>query len=447
MTRSMSRGLFGGTAVALLATFASTQWGCGGGGKPGPATSSSPPPAASPLPSDGSFIVLHDFGPGVTAPANPSAGLVFDSAGNLYGTTRSGGMGPCTVGFVIGGCGVVFKLAPGGAFTVLHSFNQSDGSGPGDLVFDSAENLYGTTASGGAQNHGVVFRLGSDTTYEVLHDFAGVSEGAIPQGGLVLGRGGDLYGTTSSGGGNGGVIFELTPSSTYSVLHRFNGADGEVPVGSLVLDSKGNLYGTTEIGGATSEAPGGGTVFKLASDGTFAVLHDFPFRDGKDGTGPRAGLVLDNAGNLYGTTVEGGAGPCPLSGAPSVVLGCGVVFKIAPDGAYAVLHTFVQSEGAMSLAGLVLDSAGNLYGTTQSGGSSTAFNSCVHYGGFTTGDGVVFKLAPDGTLTVLHSFNESDGEAPQAGLVLDRWGNLYGTTHCGGAIGEGVVFRVAPNDG
>jgi uncharacterized repeat protein (TIGR03803 family) len=432
-----------GRAVLGVMTLVGVEWSCGGNGTaPPPARNPSPTAtAASPLPSDGTFAVLHAFGGLPPDGAWPFAGLVLDRSGNLYGTTASGGTGPCTGAFGMAvGCGVVFRLAPDGAYTDLHNFGGNDGSGPeAGLVFDNAGNLYGTTVGGGVQDDGVVFKLGPDAMYTVLHGFRG-SDGAGPSGGLVLDRGGNLYGTARRGGpSDGGVVFKISPSGEYSVLHSFDDvASGVDPIGTLVLDADGNLDGTTRDGGSAPEQ-GGGVVFKLASDGRFQVLHSFPFRDGIDGTSPKAGLALDAAGNLYGTTIEGGAGHCLLQSSTDVVIGCGVVFKIAADGAYTVLHNFSGSDGAMSAASLTLDVDGSLYGTTQSGGSSADSNPCVYDGGYVTGGGVVFRLGSNGVYTVLHSFSGNDGRSPEAGLVLDSAGGLYGTTAC---VGGGGVFRV-----
>ena len=210
---------------------------------------------------------------------------------------------------------------------------------------------------------------------------------------------------------------------TETVLHSFTG-DGADPKAALIADSTGNLYGTTRLGGPPC-GPAGigcGTAFKLSPGGTETVLYDFCHANCNDGALPVAGLIADSKGNLYGTNQGLGC---------FVNFGCGVVFKLSPDGTYTVLYSFTGgSDGAVPAAGLIADSSGNLYGTTSSGGAS--------------GNGVVFKLSPDGTETVLHSFTGSDGSVPVAGLIADSSGNLYGTTSRGGASGNGVVFKLSP---
>jgi len=306
-------------------------------------------------------------------------------------------------------------------FTILYSFTgyPENGVSPfGGLVIDPAGNLYGVTQAGGSpppSDGGTVFKLDSSGMESVLHSFTGL-DGAIPYAGLVLDAAGNLYGTTLFGGSSGyGTVFKLSPSGTETVLHSFTnaGGDGADPFAGLLVDTVGNLYGTTQVGGSS----GYGTVFKLDSSGTETVLYSFTNSDG-DGAYPLAGLVMDTAGNLYGTTDDGGSS------------GYGTVFKLDPSGAETVLHSFTNAggDGAYPFAGLVTDTAGNLYGTTIQGGSSNY--------------GTVFKLGPSGTETVLHSFVYSDGAAPIASLVMDAAGNLYGTAHGGGSSGYGTVFKL-----
>ena len=351
--------------------------------------------------------------------AQPLAGLVRDSSGNLYGTTS--GSSP--------GYGNVFKLDPSGTLTVLHRFagGANDGANPkGGLVRDSSGNLYGTTQGGGSSDLGTVFKLDLSGTLTVLHSFD-FSDGASPISGLLMDTSGNLYGTTQGGGsssnctGGCGTVFKLDSSGTLTVLHSFDGNDGEYPVAGLVIDSSGNLYGTAGGG-----AFGHGTVFELDSSGTLTVLHSF---DVSDGAGP-AGLVMDSSGNLYGTTYSGGTSTnCPN--------GCGTVFELDSSGTLTVLHSFDGNDGANPLAGPVRGSSSNFYGTTQGGGLS--------------GYGTVFKLDTSGALTLLHNFagGTNDGANPHAGLVMDSSGNLYGTTIFGGSStncpnGCGAVFGIAP---
>ena len=343
------------------------------------------------------------------------------------------------------------------SYQVLYSFcSQSDcpdGSLPrAGLVMDAVGNLYGTTRYSGVDEatngfrEGVVFKLAPDGTETVLHAYGvclapgDCADGASPYAGLVM-WGGNLYGTTFEGGAAGqGVVFALEgrppPSEgyRYRIYHSFceqsGCTDGALPYAGLVIDGAGDLYGTTELGGAI----GLGVVFKQVG-GTETVLYSFCAQSGcTDGAKPWAGLILDAAGNLYGTTQTGGNNV-----EPGTVFGGGVVFKLAPDGTETVLYNFCAqsgcADGVHPYAGLVMDAAGNLYGTTYQGGSK--------------GNGVVFKLAPNGTETVLHTFCEqsgcTDGALPRAGLATDAAGNLYGTTSAGGAAGWGVVFKLAPD--
>jgi uncharacterized repeat protein (TIGR03803 family) len=378
--------------------------------------------------------VLYSFQAGSDG-AFPFAGLIADSSGNLYGTTAGGEPR-----------GTVFKLSPNGIVTVLHAFTGGfDGAAPlAALIADSTGNLYGTTAEGG----GVVFRVSADgSSYAVLHAFeGGSSDGAHPVAGLVAHSDGNLYGTTEFGGGSGcfgngcGVVFELSPDgASYTVLHSFTGGyDGGFPASKMIVDNSGNLYGTTRLGGAA----GKGVVFRLSPDGSETVLYSFCSKSGcSDGNDPAGGLIADSSGNLYGTTILGGGGSCGS--------GCGTVFKLSPDGTETVLHTFPHpciidcSDGIYPHAGLIADSAGNLYGTTEVGGDPSCSPG---------GCGVAFKISADGIFTVLHSFTGSpnDGGYPTADLIADRSGNLYGTTNYGGACaiggpiaGCGTVFKLA----
>ena len=354
--------------------------------------------------------------------AFPYCRLVQDGAGNLYGTTSGGGFAT-----KCGHCGMVFKLDTTGNEAVLHTFGGSaDGAYPSaGLVQDGAGNLYGTTNFGGDLTScnggcGTVFKVDPSGKETVLHRFAGGADGAFPIADLVRDAAGNLYGTTYSGGGsNAGTVFTLDVTGRETVLHSFSGgADGANPTAGLVQDAAGNLYGTTERGGAS----GLGVVFKLDATGTETVLHRFA--GGADGASPNADLVRDGEGNLYGTTINGGSDVC--------VLGCGTVFKVDTAGSETVLHRFNQVDGWNPDAGLIRDEAGNLYGTTSQGGA---------FGG-----GTVFKLDKTGTETVLHNFLgggfQPDGRVPHADLVRDAAGNLYGTTVAGGTFGVGVVFRL-----
>ena len=302
------------------------------------------------------------------------------------------------------------------SYSVLHSFNpQPDGGHPfAGLSRDAAGNLYGTTPWGGAAGSGTVFKADSNGNETVLYSFTGGSDGAVPFSGLVRDAAGNLYGTTLSGGASSsGTVFKVDLAGNETVLYNFaGGSDGAAPFAGLVLDAAGSLYGTTQSGGASSS----GTIFKVDSAGNETVLYNFT--GGSDGANPIAGLVLDAAGNLYGTTNVGGT------------MGSGAVFKLDSFGNDTVLYSFTGgSDGGSPVASLVRDKAGNLYGTANLGGAA--------------GNGTVFKLDSNGNETVLYSFaGGSDGANPVAGLVRDAVGNLYGTTNLGGATGNGTVFKV-----
>ncbi len=373
--------------------------------------------------------------------------LTMDAAGNLYGTTYKGGTTFCQ-GLGVG-CGFVWKLAPNtNTVNLLHQFKGGDGGNPvAGVVFDAAGNLYGTTVSGGAQNGGTVFKLARNAdgtwTDTVLYNFTNGADGSGPACTLVLDAAGSLYGTTLGGGAHGkGTVFKLVPNRdgnwTESVLYSFTGPDGANPDAGLTFDAAGNLYGTTYYGGGSAACTNGcGVVFKLAPnpDGTWteSVLHSFT--GGADGAVPPASLIFDAAGNLYGTTFHGGCTACTN--------GCGVVFELAPesDGTWteSVLHSFTGgADGSYPEAGLVFDAAGSLYGTAANGGSKSTV--CTN-----TGCGVVFKVTPTSSgwsETVLRTFLGL-AKLPTAPVIFDPAGNLYGTTTEGSA-NYGVVFEITP---
>ena len=406
----------------------------------------------------------------------PDAGLIADKQGNLYSTTFGGGSH---------GMGTVYELSPtkGGGWkeTVLHDFDGSDGALPVDsLVFDNAGNLYGTAQVGGQGDCtntglgcGVVFELSPDKggwKFSVIYYFVpGNSKGVIPTGGLVIDKAGNLYGTTWAPGitggplhvrehnplrntfwgceqpGCGGTVYELKPTKNgwkEKDLYAFTGgSDGSSSQANLIFDAAGNLYGTTGYGGTTgcTSGYGCGVVFELAH-GTKgwkeSTLHRFS--GDADGAYPFGSLLLDAAGNLYSTASAGGNNndcALPLSS------GCGVVFELVPsNGKWTenVLYTFKgQADGAGPYAGVISDSQGNLYGTTQAAGNPT------------TPSGVVFELTHSGnkwTEKVLHSFSygHGDGQSSIAPLMLGPGGYLYGATQGGGASNFGAVFTVTP---
>ncbi len=320
------------------------------------------------------------------------AGLILDGNGNLYGTAESGGDYDN---------GTVFELSPNGdgtwTHTVLHAFTEEpDGAVPqASLIFDAAGNLYGTTVGGGPYGAGSVFQLspnqdGSWTEtqiYAFCPPGGDCKDGANPVAALIFDTSGNLYGTTVGGGlkhnnASCGVVFKLAPNGdgtwTESVLHRFTGGkDGAVPTASVVFDSAGDLYSTTSGGGSLACADGCGVVFKLAPqvDGHWKERVIYQFTGGADGAQPQAGLIFDPAGKLYGSTTWGGT---------YMNEHLGVVFKLrrGTKGSWTetLLHTFQKQDGTEPVASLVWDAAGHLYGTTSTG---------AEYGG-----GVVFEIKP-----------------------------------------------------
>ena len=316
--------------------------------------------------------------------------------------------------------------AQGQTFTTLFSFNNSNGANPqGSLIMDAQGNLYGTTSSGGTYSFGTVFKLDPSGNEAVLHSFAGdLSDGGTPVANLILDASGNLYGTTYQGAtpSGGGTVFKLDPAGNETILHGFSmGSDGGNPECGLVMDAQGNLYGTTFGGGDY----GFGTVFKVDPSSNETVLHSFT--GGSDGWMPYAGLIMDAEGTLYGTTFS--------SNAPDQ--GNGVVFKMDLAGSETVLYTFTGGrDGQWPQATLIMDAARNLYGTTLFGGNLDCNSG--------QGCGTVFKVDPSGNETVLHTFmGGTDGSGPAASLIMDQQGNLYGTTVYGGNYGWGTVFKVS----
>jgi uncharacterized repeat protein (TIGR03803 family) len=390
--------------------------------------------------------VLYEF-PGGKHGYSPVGGVVFDKAGNLYGTTEYAGAY---------GWGTVFELKRSGTGwkqIVLYSFEgHDDGWSPfGNLVLDQTGNLYGFTPWGGTgvscyegQNYGcgTVYKLSRSHgrwIHTVLYSFSGAADGAYPWG-VILDREGNVYGVTSQGGTNQcvcGTVFKLTPTRkgwSETVLYSFaGGTDGANPLAGVIFDGSGNLYGTTYAGGANS----GGTVFQLSPNSggwTETVLYSFGTNGRYDGYTPESSLVFDARGNLYGTTTAGGAS------SPGCPYGCGTVFQLTSSSqgqwVESILFSFDRFSGEYPESEVALDQAGALYGTTYAGGLRTC--------GEQDDCGVVFKLTPDAgrwTEIVLHFFTGgNDGYQPRAGVALDGRDNVYGTT----SARYGTVFKVTP---
>lgn len=392
-------------------------------------------------------------------------------------------------------------LAAAQSETLMHNFTGSpDGSLPqrSGLLFYQSD-YYGVTVQGGSTNNGTVYSLFQDSNgawqEELIYSFTGGNDGAWPMGTLIVDAAGNFYGATLAGGtANSGVVFMLHDNlGTWeeTVLHNFTGPDGQDPSGPLVFDKSGNLYGTTDTGGAY----GGGTVFKLSpSNGSWTEIVLHSFGQGKDGFIPYGGLVFDTAGNLYGTTNDGGAYNC-------IGLGCGIVFQLVPGSSgwtENIIHNFQgRADGMYPNTPLIIDAGGNLYGSTIYGGglgqcaagivtvscgtvyelspgaSGTWTETILHrFVGGSSGsepsspltlggsnlygatgqtdssDGTIFRLSPKTSggwaFKILHTFNGTDGAYPQGGLLYRAGGSLYGTTLYGGTNNDGVAFLLTP---
>jgi uncharacterized repeat protein (TIGR03803 family) len=340
--------------------------------------------------------------------------------------------GKCALAFtfVLGQALFVIPQAQAQTFNVVYNFTgESDGGSPLDgLTSDGAGNLYGTTYAGGASSNGTVFKLtGSSET--VVHTFAGGTDGANPEGGLIRDAQGIFFGTTTAGGASGaGTVFAVSAAGKEVVLYTFaGGKDGSNPQAGLAMDASGNLYGTNSAGGANNN----GTVFKLThptkgSKWIETILYNFG--TGSDGAVPLAAVKFDKAGNLYGTTSAGGS------------YGYGTIFELTPTGSSwteAILHNFQDADdGAVPYGGLIADKSGNFYGSATEGG--------------TGGGGTIYELTEasgDWTFTVLYSNPGWGISGSYRNLTLDASGNLYGTTHCDGADSAGTVYKLSLESG
>ena len=332
---------------------------------------------------------------------------------------------------------VAASSAAQSTFKLLHTFSGSDGNAPaGNLVLDAAGNLYGVTTFGGVTcpddtgyGCGTLFRITPSRAFSVLHKFAGGAAGEFPAGGLTADSTGVIFGTTLGASkcrvgmppGTCGSIFKFSSAGGFVLLHNFRPyLDGVGPYGTLTLDAKGNIYGTTSNFGPHSSPRGLGTVFQLNPAGALKVLHTFLGSTTGDGSAPEGRVLLDSAGNIYGTTIQGGLGCAPQ--------GCGTVFKIDSAGKETIVANFSSPTAWTVGPSLVGDSTGNLFGTTY----------------FSAGCcGSVFEINGAGVETILHDFanKAKEGSAPM-GLVRDAAGNFYGAAQAGGLYGYGTVFKI-----
>ena len=359
--------------------------------------------------------VLHSFGAPSSGDGNsPRANLVQATDGNFYGTTANGG---------VNDSGTVFKITPAGVETVLHSFGtvaSVDGRGPfARLVQATDGNFYGTTANGGDNATGTVFKITPAGVETVLHSFGTVAsgDGRTPLAGLIQATDGNFYGTTRDGGANThGIVFKISPTGVETILHSFGASgDSTAPQGdALIQATDGNLYGVTPTGGAN----GGGAIFKVTLAGVESVFYSFPAVT-TFGYAPAGALIQATDGNFYGTAGLGGANDG------------GAAFKISPSGTYNVLYSFgaASSGDAFQPRGLIQSTDGNFYGATRTGGPNN--------------QGAVFKITPAGVETVLQSFLPRAGGYTPVGLIQGTDGAFYGTTEGGGDNGTGVVFKIS----
>jgi uncharacterized repeat protein (TIGR03803 family) len=342
--------------------------------------------------------------------------LVQAHGGDLWGVTLRGG-----ATWIRGeqqGYGIIFKMTPAGGITTVYSFcskaNCTDGSYPYAGPIQAADgNFYGTTAGGGAYGWGSIYKITPDGKLTTLYSFCkvkGCPDGTNIYAGLVQGSDGDLYGVADEGGEGAGTVFKITTDGAFKTIHNFTGSDGSQPMMSLIQATNGLFYGTTYAGGAH----GLGTAFQITPSGTLTTLHSFC--DCADGQYPLSSLVQGSDGNFYGTTYDSGA------------YGYGTIFRISPDGAFKVLHSFYD-DGAGPQAQLIQGTDGNFYGTTSHGDGNS--EPCVA--------GCVFSMTPEGKLTNLFQFDsDAVGLEPEGGLTEDTNGNIYGSTYVGGTGGEGA---------
>jgi uncharacterized repeat protein (TIGR03803 family) len=396
------------------------------------------------------FKVLHyfDCDPSCLTGADLQSGLTLDSHGNLYGVAFQGG-GNFNCAGEEQGCGTIFRLSPAShgewEFTTLIEFDGTDGGYPlTSPIFDASGNLYGTTYVGGEYDYGTVYELSPGTSnLNTIATFSGAN-GIAPLGNIVFDSAGNLYGVTQDGGtlkcdgGDGcGTVYQLSPQGDgtwmQTTLASFPGGKGAFPYAGPVLGADGNLYGSTQQGRLTQY----GSIYELSPgpDESWMLTTIFRFNGG-NGANPEYSLVFDQAGNLYGTATEGGDLNCTTDG-------CGTVFRLSPNGdgtwKETTLHVFSVGEGNFPSSSLSMDAAGNLYGTTYAGGDyANCFNGC----------GTIYRLSPQSNgnwkYTDLFDFDGPHGASPEGGLTVDPAGNVFGVTNLGPTLTGGTVFELSP---
>ena len=375
------------------------------------------------------LTTLYSFSGGVNG-AFPSGVLIQAADGNLYGTT-GGGLGENE------GNGTVFRISPQGALTTLYSFCQTSGctdgsEAAGGLVEGTDGNFYGTTNSGGTHSAGTVYKITAQGALTTLYSFCAqtnCTDGGYPDYGTLLASSGYFYGTTQRGGAGAGTIFQISPGGVLTTLHTFcsqlNCTDGGTPSVGLIQGLNGNFYGETDLGGANQQ----GILYEITKSGHFRTIYAFcALSSCADGSEPIAGLVKASDGNFYGTTSGLGGQSTPY----------GTIFRITPGGTLTTLHVFSYTDGSWPAA-MIQATDGNLYGTTWKGGSfggGTLFKITLE-GTLTT----LYNFCSTSTCT--------DGQTPIAGLLHDTKGDFYGTTELGGSealcdgFSCGTVFRLS----
>lgn len=375
--------------------------------------------SSSQLAASQTYTIIHNFTGQNGDGANPYAGPTLDSSGNLYGTTYTGGTF---------GAGSVYELSPSGSswnYSTLYSFTgESDGDGPafGSLAIYNGD-LFGTTEGGGYL--GVAFKVGQTETgwhEAVVHSFGMGTDGNEPIGGVVFDNAGNFYGTTLLGGAYGnGTVYQVTRAGVERVIYSFTGGHDAVnPAAAVTLDTEGNIYGTTSFGGAYNS----GAIYELSPSGsrwTETVLYSFQGR--KDGQNPVGGLILDKAGNLYGGTFDGG------------IKGGGTVYELSPSSGGWILTVLCSFSGGYGgpYNKLTFDTKGNLYGSLNgesANGMGSVFRLTPGNGGWAYRDLHDFTGGSD------------DGSLPYGQLAIDAHGNIFGTTNAGGSDNQGVLFEI-----